>query len=166
MSIYIENKYQGTIEVDYQAIITSVINASVDFVQCPFPCEVNVTITDDEEIRQLNKNFREIDRSTDVLSFPLLTYTKPGDFSSLVKDYTSFHPETGELLLGDIVISYDKVISQAKEYNHSQKRELAFLTAHSMLHLFGFDHIEKEERKVMETKQDTILQNLGITREN
>lgn len=69
-------------------------------------------------------------------------------------------------MLGDIVISYDKVISQSEEYNHSKRRELAFLTAHSMLHLFGFDHIDEDERKQMEEKQDIILKNLGITRED
>lgn len=166
MSIYIENEYKGIINIDYNNIITSVINEAVDFVNCPYECEVNVTIVDDETIHAINREQRGIDRPTDVLSFPLVEYEMPGDFTNAENDLSCFHPDTGELMLGDIVISYDKVIAQSEEYNHSAKRELAFLTAHSMLHLFGYDHMEDNERLEMEEKQNQILKNLGITREN
>ena len=86
------------------------------------------------------------------------------DFDKLEEQEDCFHPETGELLLGDIMISVEKVDSQAKEYGHSKERELGFLVAHSMLHLFGYDHIKEEERKCMEEHQEAILQSIGLCR--
>jgi probable rRNA maturation factor len=92
-------------------------------------------------------------------------YDTPGDFDWLEEHGDDcFHPESGELLLGDIVISVEKVREQAEAYGHSEKRELAFLVAHSMLHLFGYDHMTPEESARMEAKQEAILQSLGITR--
>ena len=126
---------------------------------------MNVLLTDDEEIHRINQEFRGIDRATDVLSFPMGDYETPSDFERLedmAEDY--FNLETGELLLGDIVISVDKVEEQAEKYGHSQTRELAFLTAHSMLHLCGYDHMEENERLVMEKKQEEILSLKGYTR--
>ena len=114
----------------------------------------------------MNKRTREIDKETDVLSFPNVDFEIPGIFDideSREADY--FDPESGELFLGDIMISADKVIEQANEYGHSQKREFAFLIAHSMLHLCGYDHLEPNEAEIMETKQDQILAKLGITRD-
>lgn len=166
MSVYIENEYRSKINIDYENIIKSVIDEALDFIQCPYACEVNVTIVDNDKIREINEQQRGIDKPTDVLSFPMLEYGQAGNFDSFEEHAECFHPDTGELILGDIVISYDKVLSQAEEYNHSVKRELAFLTAHSMLHLFGFDHMEEEERIEMEKMQNIILQNLRITREN
>ena len=121
-------------------------------------------LTTDEEIHAMNREFRQIDAPTDVLSFPMLEYEAPGDFSGFEYQEASFHPESGELLLGDIVISKDKVLKQAEEYGHSPKREFAFLIAHSMLHLFGYDHMEEGERLVMEQKQRDILEHVGILR--
>lgn len=166
MSIYIENEYEHKIDINYENIISSVIDEALDFIRCPYECEVNVTIVDNTTIHEINKEQRKIDNATDVLSFPLLEYGQAGQFQEFDDMPECFHPDTGELMLGDIVISYDKVLSQAQEYNHSAKRELAFLTAHSMLHLFGFDHMEDNERIEMEKMQNIILQNLGITREN
>lgn len=166
MSIYIENEYEHKIDINYEDVISSVIDEALDFIQCPYECEVNVTIVDNATIHEINMEQRKIDNATDVLSFPLLEYGQAGQFQQFDDMPECFHPDTGELMLGDIVISYDKVLSQAEEYNHSVKRELAFLTAHSMLHLFGFDHMEDNERIEMEKMQNIILQNLGITREN
>lgn len=163
--IYIDNKYKNPIEIDYQDIAVKVIEEAKDFVDCPFDCEVNLLITDNEEIQALNKEARDIDSPTDVLSFPALEYKSPANFSNLEDDDFNFNPESGELVLGDIVISFDKVIEQSKEYNHSITREFAFLVAHSMLHLFGFDHINDEERKTMETEQESILNNLDYRRD-
>lgn len=165
MSIYIENEYAKPIDISYEEIIKSVIEEAIDFVNCPYECEVNVTITDNEAIKEINNEQRGIDKATDVLSFPLVEYNAPGDLSHLKDSFEEFNPDSGELMLGDIVISYDKVLEQAEEYNHSTKRELAFLTAHSMLHLFGYDHIEDDERVEMEEKQEIILTKLGITRD-
>ena len=93
-------------------------------------------------------------------------YPVPGDFSDIEeRDPDAFHPETGELMLGDIIISMDRVYEQAESYNHSNTRELAFLVAHSMLHLFGYDHIDEEERKQMEDLQEQILNEKGYTRD-
>ena len=137
MNIYIENEYCHKIDLDYKKIITSVVEEALDFIKCPYECEVNVTIVDNSAIRKINMEQRKIDRATDVLSFPMADYETPGDFSHLDEDAGLFHPDTGELMLGDIVISVDKVFEQAEEYGHSLLREYAFLIAHSMLHLFG-----------------------------
>lgn len=165
MSVFIENEYKNNIEIDYKKIIINVVNEAIDFVECPYECEINVTIVDDDSIQEINNSQRGIHCATDVLSFPFVDFEKPADFSRLEEQMDCFHPDSGELMLGDIVISYDRVIRQAEEYNHSEIREIAFLTAHSMLHLFGYDHMEDEERIDMENKQDIILNNLGITRE-
>lgn len=164
MNIIIENEYEKAIEVDYEAIIKAVIDEAVSFVNCPYECEVSVTLVDDDAIHELNRETREIDRSTDVLSYPMLEYDAPESFEQVEENLTNFNPDTGELILGDIVISMDHVYTQAEEYGHSVKRELAFLVAHSMLHLFGHDHMKDSERVEMEEKQEQILKNLGITR--
>ncbi|MGN0394182.1 MAG: rRNA maturation RNase YbeY [Coprococcus sp.] len=150
----------------YEFVISSIIEQSIEYVGCPYKCEVNVILTDNETIKEINNEQRQIDNETDVLSFPLVDYITPGDFSHLnINDAEYFNMQTGELLLGDIVISMDKVYEQAEAYNHSRTRELAFLVAHSMLHLFGYDHMEEEERKLMETKQEQILTMKGYTRD-
>ena len=165
MAIFIENEIDAKFDFDYNEVIESVINEAANYVGCPYEISVEVTIVDNETIRQINKEQRDIDNPTDVLSFPMVEYEIAGDFEFLDKDdpyvYEYFEPDTGELILGDIVISSDKVYSQAEEYGHSVKRELGFLVAHSMLHLFGYDHMEDEERVVMETKQKEILERLG-----
>ena len=164
MTIDVENEYEGKFDLPYEDIITSVIEEALDEENCPFECAVNVLLTDDAAIHEINEEQRDIDRSTDVLSFPMAEYKAPGDFDGFEEDPTLFDPETGELMLGDIVISADHVKAQAKEYGHSEARELAFLTAHSMLHLMGYDHMEENERQVMEEKQEKILNPLGFTR--
>ena len=167
MSVYIEKEVEAQWDLDYEKIISDIVKESLDYIECPYEAEVNVVITDNEGIHQVNQEFRQIDRPTDVLSFPFIDYEKEGDFSIIdeeeAEDY--FNLETGELMLGDIMISMDKVKEQANSYGHSEKRELAFLVAHSMLHLFGFDHKEEEERIRMEQKQEEILRRKGYTRE-
>ena len=158
MNIFIEKETEDTLELDYESVIQEVVTFVADYEKCPYEFEVNVTLTDNEGIHTINKEYRQIDRPTDVLSFPLVEYSTPGDFSHLEED-------TGELMLGDIIISVDKVKEQAKEYGHSIRRELAFLVVHSMLHLFGYDHMEEEERIIMEGKQRTILELAGYKRE-
>ena len=110
---------------------------------------------------------RGIDQTTDVLSFPMAEYVRPADFDFLEEDEAMdcFNPETGELLLGDIVLSVEKIKEQAEAYGHSLKRELAFLTAHSMLHLMGYDHMEQEERRIMEERQQLLMEALDIPRD-
>ena len=134
---------------------------------CEHEVEISLIITDDEGIREMNNEFREIDKPTDVLSFPNVSYETPGDFSVIdgEQQVDLLNPDTGNIMFGDIVINENRVRSQAKEYGHSEKREFAFLIAHSMLHLCGYDHMEPEEAAVMEAKQENILNLLGITRD-
>ncbi len=164
MSIYIENETSVNFDFDYNEIIKKVITYTEEFAGCPYETEVNVVLTDNENIHAVNKEYRNIDRPTDVLSFPMIEYDSPADFDGIEDDDSLFNPESGELLLGDIMISVDKVYEQAKQYGHSNLRELAFLVAHSMLHLFGYDHIEEEDRLVMEEKQRQIMEGLEISR--
>ena len=166
MNINIVNEQNIAYPPELDDIIINVINEAVDFVGCDYECEVDVSIVDDEYIHQLNKENRGIDRPTDVLSFPMLDFDEPGDLS-IVEDSPEgyFNPDTGELLLGDIIISLERAKVQAEEYGHSLKREVAFLTAHSMLHLFGYDHMTDEERTEMEKMQDEILNRKGYTRD-
>ncbi len=170
MTVFIENENNAEFKFDYEKLIKDVIEETVAYVDCPFEVNVEVTITDNESIREINKEQREMDKATDVLSFPLIDYEMAGDFSFLEDTendfaYDYFEPDTGELMLGDIVVSSEKVYAQAEEYGHSSKRELGFLIAHSMLHLFGYDHMEDDERAKMERMQGEILDRLGITRQ-
>lgn len=165
MTFHIENEAREALDFNYEELLVKVMEEALDYENCPYEAEISLLLTDNEEIREINKEFRNIDSATDVLSFPAIEYQTPGDFSGLeeaVEEY--FHPETGELILGDIVISVEKAIKQAEEYGHPLVREMAFLTAHSMLHLMGYDHMEEEERSIMEAKQEEILDKLGITR--
>lgn len=169
MTINIEYETDKELKLDYEDIINRVINEAVDYAKCPYEAEVNVILTDNDEIKKINAEYRNINNPTDVLSFPMLNFALPGDFDGIsdelendVEDY--FNPDSGELMLGDIVVSVEKVVEQAEKYGHSQERELAFLVAHSMMHLFGYDHMEPDEAAVMESKQREILDNLGITR--
>ncbi len=164
MTLFLEEEGNLTLPLDCEGLARKVIESAIDYVNCPYETEVNLLLTINEEIQEMNQNFREIDRATDVLSFPMVEYEQPGDFSFLDGTMEFFNPESGELVLGDIVISKEKVISQAEEYGHSFEREYAFLIAHSMLHLFGYDHMEEDERVVMEEKQREILEQLQILR--
>ena len=164
MRIYLENEEGPELDLDYMEIGNLVTEGVLDYENCPYESQVELLLTNNAEIQRINNEFRGIDRPTDVLSFPMIEYDSPADFSSVEEDDSNFDPETGELILGNIVISKEKVIAQAEEYGHSVKREFAFLIAHSMLHLLGYDHMEDEERLVKEEKQRNILDNLGITR--
>jgi len=165
LTITIEEETKVPFSFDYNELTRRVINGALDFIECPYETEVNVLFTDNASIREINRENREIDATTDVLSFPIGEYPVPGVFDDLEDEQPEvFHPETGELMLGDIVISVERVVSQAEEFGHSEERELGFLLAHSVLHLCGFDHIEEEERIVMEEKQRQIMDTLKIYR--
>ena len=165
MTVTIEYEAEKKLSLPYEEIIREIVEASLDYEECPYEAEVNVILPDNPSIQEINREHRQIDAPTDVLSFPLVDYGRPADFSHVeeqAEDY--FNPETGELMLGDIVISVDKVEEQAEKYGHSQRRELAFLVAHSMLHLCGYDHMEEEERLDMEARQRAILDTRGYSR--
>ncbi len=127
--------------------------------ECNFDAEISLTFTDNEGIREINCQYRDIDRPTDVLSFPMLEF---GDD----EEDAEFETENGLVMLGDIVISIERAREQAKELGHSLRRELAFLTAHSMLHLLGYDHVDDPVgEKLMIEKQDKALNGLGLRRD-
>ena len=114
--------------------------------------EINISFVDDESIRQINKEFRNIDKSTDVLSFPM------GDNGEY-----DVNPENGCMMLGDVVISVEHAISQAELFGHSNEREIGYLTVHSVLHLLGYDHVdEAQDKKVMRAKEEEALSLLGL----
>lgn len=165
MTINIEYETDKKLEIPYEEIIHTIIPAALDYEACPYEAEVNVLLTDNDAIQEINREYREIDAPTDVLSFPMVDFEREADFDHVeehVEDY--FNPETGELILGDIIVSVEKVVEQAEKYGHSQERELAFLVAHSMLHLCGYDHMDDAEREVMEGKQREILEREGYRR--
>lgn len=165
MTLLYEDEYEKPLPFEAKELAERVARQCLEYEDCPYEASVNVLLTDNPSIRQMNAQFRGIDRETDVLSFPVVDYRTPGDFLEAERFLSdSFHPETGELLLGDIVISGDRMLEQAEEFGHSPMREFAFLIAHSMLHLMGYDHMDPEEAKVMERKQEEILGQLGIKR--
>lgn len=167
MSVFFENEETVTVPESYPVIVRDIVDAALAYVKCPYECEVNVIFTDNAGIHEMNRMFRDIDAPTDVLSFPMLEYGEPAVFEGLEmhpEDY--FNQDTGELMLGDIVLNVDRIAAQAEEYGHTKRRETAFLTAHSMLHLMGYDHIEDEERALMEELQEQILIKKGYTRDN
>lgn len=166
MTLYIDNESGYDFGFDIEEIATCVIEESISYVNCPYDAEINIIITDNEEIRVYNRDYRGIDKETDVLSFPNINYDTPGNFEDVEKHFEDyFDPDSGRLVLGDMIISAQKVFEQAENYGHSVKREFAFLIAHSMLHLFGYDHMEENERVEMEKHQDCILNAIEIRRD-
>ena len=155
MKIYFENE-QDKLELSYKLkmLVRRAVEATLDYEQYGNPCEVSVTFTDNAGIHQLNRQFRGVDRPTDVLSFPLFDY-----------EGQSEEPPVDELMgmLGDIVLSLEQAEKQANEYGHSFEREVAFLTVHSMLHLLGYDHETGDEDEAdMRRRQSDIMELLGL----
>jgi len=141
--------------------LSTVIAAALSAEQVEVPCEVNVLVTDDEAIHQINLDMRNVDRPTDVLSFPMFELTpgeKPGEEDA--------DPATGLVPLGDMVLSLERAQAQAEEFGHSVEREICYLAVHSVLHLLGYDHMDEGEMKAqMRGREEAILGTLGITRE-
>lgn len=143
--IYFDNR-QDLIKIDEEIenIVEKSIEAALKEIEFTDDYEVSVSFVGDEEIHELNRDYRGVDRTTDVLSFPM-----DDEFTNM---------------LGDIVININKVIEQAKEYGHSEKREISYLTVHSSLHLMGFDHEEEEDKKEMRAVEDRVMEKLEISR--
>ena len=142
--------------------LTKCITKALEFQGVNVPCEVNVLVTDDAGIHAINLASRQIDRPTDVLSFPMHEFT-PGQ---LPEDWSSYmEPEFGRVVLGDMVISLDRAMEQAVEYGHGIKREIGYLTVHSILHLLGYDHLDEGPMKrQMRRQEETIMAQLLLTR--
>ena len=164
MTLNLEDEYGLELGIDYEGTASLVISQVLEEEGCPYEAEVNLLLTSNEEIHRMNREYRDVDRPTDVLSFPMIPFEKPADYSVIDEKDEYFDLDTDELLLGDVMISVDRVYSQAQEYGHSIEREFSFLFAHSMLHLLGYDHMTPEEAAVMEKKQAKALDDLGITR--
>ena len=165
MTSYVENETGQAFSFDEKSLLDRVAEAVLDIENCPYEAAVNLLITDDAGIREYNKNYRDIDSETDVLSFPNLEFETPGDFSGVEERVADcFDPDSGELVLGDIILNVTRVKEQAAAYGHSELREYAFLIAHSLYHLCGYDHMEPEGAALMEEKQEAVLQALSITR--
>jgi len=145
------------LEEQLNTVITAALNAE----QVDVPCEVNVLVTDDSAIHEINLDMRGVDRPTDVLSFPMFELTpgeKPGEEDA--------DPDTGLVPLGDMVLSLERAQAQAEEFGHSVEREICYLAVHSVLHLLGYDHMDEGEMKAqMRGREEKILAGLGITRE-
>ncbi len=143
-----------------RAFIRKIIRTALASEGVDFPCEVDVLLTDDEAIHRINREMRQVDRSTDVLSFPEFDL-HPGQLPT----EEDADPGTGLVPLGDMVISMEHVAAQAKEYGHSTRRELAYLVVHSVLHLLGYDHLDEgSQKKQMRAREEAILAELGIAR--
>ena len=164
MTIQIDYEAERKLDIDYEKLASKVAAHILETEHCPYDACVNLVITDNEEIKRVNTEFRSIGAPTDVLSFPMIPFETPADYSVIEGDDSYFDLDTEELILGDVMISVDKVYAQAEEYGHSTEIEFSFLFAHSMLHLLGYDQMEPDEAAVMEAKQAKALEDLGITR--
>lgn len=154
MSLFIENHTNQILSDKHKTTISDVIKSALEVENIHSKPEIGVHIVDNEEIKNLNKKFRSVGKETDVLSFPIIEFDdRPKDI--LIKK---------NILLGDIVISLPKVFAQAKEYGHTVEREIGFLTAHGILHLLGYDHMNPEDEKIMFNKQEFILAKVGLKR--
>lgn len=168
MTLYFEKETKEDIALDAEAVAKDVIGAALAFYRCPYEVCVSVYLVDEETIQSVNRETRNMDKITDVLSFPNIPFTGEADFSILEEEgdhYAYFDPDTEELILGEIMICQKRMEEQAERYGHSILREYAFLLTHSMLHLLGYDHMEDAQRLRMEEAQKLILERLSITRE-
>ena len=144
-----------------EALLAKVIPAALDAEGVDVPCEIDVLLTDDEGIRVVNKEMREVDAHTDVLSFPMFDLT-PGDKPSA----DDADPATGLVPLGDMCISLERARAQAAEFGHSVERETAYLAVHSVLHLLGYDHLDEGPMKAqMRAREEAVMESLGLSRE-
>ena len=165
--IYTDNR-QEKIEVTEELVkeLEHTIEFALKEEEVNIPFEISLLFVDNDEIREINNETRNIDKETDVLSFPMLDYPKDKAFKDVYKNYEfdETYMDGEELVLGDIVLSLEKALEQSKEYNHSFKRVASYLVVHSVLHLLGYDHMEEDEKKVMRKREEEILGQLDIRR--
>ena len=155
--IIISNEQEKlNVKPEYEKIIAEAVNTSVSGLNIEGRFEVSVLIVDNAKIRELNREYRDIDKETDVLSFPMMDFSSDDAHLEKVWEYE---------LLGDIVISLEKAAEQAGMYGHTIEREIGFLTVHSMLHLFGYDHESEDERQIMRRLEEGILEKMRLTRD-
>ncbi|MBE7047534.1 MAG: rRNA maturation RNase YbeY [Ruminococcaceae bacterium] len=159
LKINIENEQEiKKVNKDLESLLHSVVKKALEYENIEENCEVNILLTDNESIREINNDQRNIDSATDVLSFPYLM-TEDGELLVSEEDYYD-----GYLQIGDIVISLERAQEQSEEFGHSYEREVGFLTCHSVLHLLGYDHEEESDREIMRQKEEAVLELLSLTR--
>lgn len=165
--IYIDNR-QNKIKIEKQIIyrVEEIIKYALNKEEVDVPIEVSVIFIDNEKIREINKEQRNFDKVTDVLSFPMLDYPKGQVYKEVYKHhkFTDVDLNEGKLVLGDIVLSLERAVEQSYEYNHSFEREVCYLTIHSVLHLLGYDHMEYDDKIKMRKREEEILEEFNITR--
>lgn len=165
--IFIDNR-QDKIEVtkELENTIETVIEYALKEEQVEVSCEISIIFIDNEEIKDINRKNRNIDRVTDVLSFPMLNYPEGKVFKKvyLNYDFELSDLDDGKLVLGDIALSLEKAKEQSIEFGHSFLRESAYLTVHSVLHLLGYDHMEENEKEIMRKREEEILNKFALTR--
>ena len=167
MTVLIENELGYKFDFDELKLADEVVRAVLYEETCPYEAEVNIRLVDDDTIKHVNSQFRDINAVTDVLSFPAVEFTNPSEYAILKgNEMLYFNPDTNELMLGDIMLSIPRTKEQAMEYGHELRREYAFLIVHSMLHLLGYDHLKEVDEQIMKDKQEIILDKLRITRES
>ena len=160
MSIDFSNEQEQTFDFDFLKVAEDVMETVLDQEGCPYESQVCLVLTDNETIHKTNLEYRQIDRATDVLSFPEFELT-PGELPGA----EDADPGTGLVPLGDMVISMEHVAAQAKEYGHSNRRELAYLAVHSVLHLLGYDHMDEGPQKArMRAREEAVMAVLGLER--
>lgn len=166
MNLYLEDEYNFFEKhEDLFEEIQKVIAKCLEVEKVPYESEISLTVVDKEEIRSINHEYRDIDRATDVLSFPQIDPESNGIIDWEKLDETEvMNYDTNHIMLGDIVLCYEVADEQAKSYGHPLKREVCFLVAHSMFHLLGYDHMNEEDEKLMIAKQNEVLSDLGINR--
>lgn len=166
MTVNIEETGTGILPEGIKAekVSLDLLNEVAEMTGSAYELSCDILLCDEDAIHELNQLHRGIDSATDVLSFPNLNFDAPGQWPEDLPD-DLFEPDSGELMLGNIAVCKQKVLEQAELYGHSAKRELAFLIAHSFLHLCGYDHIEDADRLLMEETQEKILTNLNLTRD-
>lgn len=166
--LYTDNR-QNNLEVTDEFIekLNEVCNYTLleEGVKCPY--QISLLFVNNDEIRKINNETRKIDKETDVLSFPMLDYTKGKVFKDVYEgfEFDETYLDGEELVLGDMVLSLEKAKEQSVEYNHSYLRESAYLVVHSILHLLGYDHMEEDEKLIMRKREEELLKGLNITRE-
>lgn len=165
MTFYIDDECGIDLTIDYEKSLAHICKVIFDIEKCPYDAEISLLLTNNEGIRRYNNEFRNIDKETDVLSFPAISQLAPINFNieeNGLSKIENFNLDTDELILGDIIISNEKIIEQAEAYGNTVEYEFNFMLIHSLLHLFGYDHIVEEDRIVMEAKQKEVLKLVNI----
>lgn len=165
--IYIDNRQEKVmVNSELENSIIEIIEYTLMEEQVTIPCEISVIFVDNEEIKQINNEMRNIDKVTDVLSFPMLEYVDKKVFKDLYLNYNFDFADLneGDLILGDMALSLEKALEQSKDYGHSFEREVCYLVVHSILHLLGYDHMEDSDKITMRKREEEILNRFNISR--